>query len=427
VKNRVHFTLIEHSYLYCRNEIDKPVQDSTNLALPRDVFDQIESYVLMNSQDTDIAAADYLIPGYVKGKGKVLKARNYVGVLQTKSGITIEILPKIHQSNEITETKKIFLKMLKTLRSSTFKISKFAELDLSNLSLLDIFINMFLDELENLIRQGLRKAYISQAANLSVWRGKLNFNQNIRYNLVHKERFFVEYDEFSADRPENRLIKSTLLMVKTITSSNLLQMRIRRSLFIFDKINSSQNYEKDFAKCKSNGLTCHYNQLLIWCRIFLQNKSFNNYKGNNLAFALMFPMEKIFEDYVAAWLRKQSLSLRMRTQKIVGSLLISPRQYRLKPDIIFGNGEIIADTKWKILDNSLLLSQADLYQMYAYAMKREDKGYSKSDLIILIYPKNEAFTELKEFQFSNERKLIIYPFDLKEVRKNEGLFSEIVN
>jgi 5-methylcytosine-specific restriction endonuclease McrBC regulatory subunit McrC len=31
--------------------------------------------------------------------------------------------------------------------------------------------------------------------------------ENIRRNSLHKERFAVEYDEFTEDIPENRLIK----------------------------------------------------------------------------------------------------------------------------------------------------------------------------------------------------------------------------
>ena len=55
-------------------------------------FEVIENFVLANEQ-----AVPYLKITTKKGYGKVLQAQNYVGVLQTKDGTTIEILPKIRE------------------------------------------------------------------------------------------------------------------------------------------------------------------------------------------------------------------------------------------------------------------------------------------------------------------------------------------
>ena len=41
--------------------------------------------------------------------GKVLRAKNYVGVVQLKNGTQIEILPKIHERSE-EDSKTVFLK-----------------------------------------------------------------------------------------------------------------------------------------------------------------------------------------------------------------------------------------------------------------------------------------------------------------------------
>jgi len=348
-----------------------------------------------------------------------------VGVIQTKNGITIEILPKIHGANiksgneePIKKTKKIFLKMLKTLKKSNFKVSNFANLDLSSMPLLDIFINMFLDELNILVKQGLRKSYITKSENLYTLKGKLDFNQNICYNLVHKERFFVNHDEFNVNRPENKLIKSTLLLLQRKAKINPTQQRVRKLLFIFDSVKSSRNIDSDFIKCKSNRLTIHYDNLLVWCKIFLKNRTFNNYKGNDLAFALLFPMEKIFEDYVAYWLKKNNSSnLYIEPQKRIGHLLTS-KKYGMKPDIVIDGGSIIADTKWKILDEGINLAQSDLYQMYAYATHPE-RVISNTKKIILIYPESEVFKEPQEYVFynsgsrdNNSLKLEVCPFDL---------------
>jgi 5-methylcytosine-specific restriction enzyme subunit McrC len=52
----------------------------------------------------------------------------------------------------------------------------------------------------------------------------------------------------------------------------------------------------------------HYNKALSWCRVFLRGNSFTAFAGNEVALALLFPMEKVFESFVAAKLRKHIIS-----------------------------------------------------------------------------------------------------------------------
>lgn len=41
---------------------------------------------------------------------------------------------------------------------------------------------------------------------------------HIRRNIAHKERFYVTYEEFTKNRPENRLIKATLKKLQKVTT-----------------------------------------------------------------------------------------------------------------------------------------------------------------------------------------------------------------
>ena len=77
---------------------------------------------------------------------------------------------------------------------------------------------------------------------------RLHKTQNIRENLVHQERFYVEYDEFQLNRPENRLVKSTLLYLNKKSNSDSNLAEIRRQLMFFEQVDASVNYEADFSK-----------------------------------------------------------------------------------------------------------------------------------------------------------------------------------
>ena len=55
-------------------------------------------------------------------------------------------------------------------------------------------------------------------------------------NYIHKEKFYVQYQEFTRDRIENRLIKTALLYLYKKSKSNSNVKRIREFLFVFDEI-----------------------------------------------------------------------------------------------------------------------------------------------------------------------------------------------
>jgi 5-methylcytosine-specific restriction enzyme subunit McrC len=141
----------------------------------------------------------------------------------------------------MTETKKIFLEMLKTLRDVTFKDYNVSHLHTDRLSLLEIFIKMFLDEVSVLTKQGLKAAYTPVEDNERFYKGKLLASQNIKYNLVSKESFFVRYDAFSINRPENRLIKSTLAFLLKATGDSRNRQNAVRLLTFFEGVEFSQS------------------------------------------------------------------------------------------------------------------------------------------------------------------------------------------
>lgn len=236
-----------------------------------------------------------------------------MGVIQTKDGTTIEILPKIQNLDE-EKSKEILIKMLKTLKNSPFKHFNSANLKVSKMPLLEIFISMFLEELSKLIQKGIKSDYLQKEENLNFLKGKLKISEQIKQNSVHKERFYVQFEEFSGNRVENRLIKTTLQYLYKKSKSNKNQQRIREFLFVFDEIQISHNIKIDFEKIKLNRQMKDYEQILLWCKTFLLENSFSAYKGDDLAYALLFDMNLLFESYVYNYLRKNVSFINIKNQ-----------------------------------------------------------------------------------------------------------------
>ena len=373
-------------------------------------FGDIENFILKNSDEN----APFLRIASGVG-GKFIQARNYVGVLQTKSGLTIEILPKIADKTDTDKSKAIFIKMLRTLKNFPFKSSNLASLKTQNLPLLEIFISMFLCELEALVKKGIKSDYVALEENLNFLKGKLNINEQIKRNSIHKERFYVGYSEFLSDIKINRIIKTTLKFLYKKSNSSINQQKIRELLFIFDEVLECEDYKNFFAKLVMNRQVKHYEQTLLWCKIFLLGNSFTPHKGDDLALALLFDMNALFENYVGNFIKKSFPSTIL--QHSGKHLVEEPKSFKLRPDI-FLKGKFIADTKWKIVSSRDDISQADLYQLYAYGKKHE------CSKLYLIYPKIEGVKqEFMKFGYDDKMLLEILYFDLEKDENNANLLA----
>ena len=373
-------------------------------------FGDIENFILKNSDENAL----FLRIASGVG-GKLIQARNYVGVLQTKSGLTIEILPKIADKTDTDKSKAVFIKMLRTLKNFPFKSSNLASLKTQNLPLLEIFISMFLYELEALVKKGIKSDYVVLEENLNFLKGKLSINEQIKRNSVHKERFYVGYSEFLSDIKINRIIKTTLKFLYKKSNSSKNQQKIRELLFIFDEVSECEDYKNFFAKPVINRQVKHYEQTLLWCKIFLLGNSFTPHKGDDLALALLFDMNALFESYVGNFIKKSFPgTILQHSEK---HLVEEPKSFKLRPDI-FLKGKFIADTKWKIIKSKDDISQADLYQLYAYGKKHECSN------LYLIYPKIEGIKqEFMKLGYDDEMLLEILYFDLEKDENNAHLLA----
>ncbi len=403
-----------------------------HISLPESTFKNLEEFILANNnQDSEVL--EFMGIMARKGIGKVITAKNYVGVISMNDGTTIEILPKIYSEQDtVDEAKKLLIKMLKTLRTAPYKTMQKTNVNIDKLSIFEIFIRMFLDEVFMIVKRGLKCNYESIQDNLNVFKGKMLFSKQVKYNIVHKEKFFVEYDEFNTNRAENRLLKSTLLYLYQKTTSNKNKNDIRTLLNSFVDVNESTNYDDDFSRCIADRNMKGYTTALLWSKVFLQGKSFTSFSGANIAFALLFPMETLFESYVASLMRKQlqGTNYSFSAQDKGYHLFDNPKKFALRPDIVMkhktNNMTFVMDTKWKLLSLSKAnagISQADMYQMYAYQKKY------KAQNIILLYPKTaENIDEDKLIFKSDDGATVHVKFvDLYNKKSIGDLLAEILN
>lgn len=382
------YTITEYGSFIRKNEV------AGYKTLPVKVFDALETFILENAEKGN-ASTDLMGVSVRKNIGRVITAKNYVGVIALNDGNLIEILPKICGENNENEVKKLLIKMLRTVQNSPFKSMQSTNVNVDKLPIFEIFIRMFIAETFAVVKRGLKSGYETVEDNLTVCKGKINFNNQIKYNLVHKEKFCVSYDEFNNNRPENKLVKTTLKYLFKYSTSSKNKTDLKTLLNIFENIDESVNVDADFAKCVNDRNSKYYETLLTWCKVFLKGKSFTSFSGSEVAYALLFPMETVFESYVAKQLKKQfnPNEYTVSAQHSAKYLFDVPRKFSLRPDIVItrkADGAIfIMDTKWKQLNSNPSsnygISQSDMYQMYAY----QKKYGSNAKNVTLLYPLTE--------------------------------------
>ena len=378
--------------------------------LPEQAFRDLEEFIHAFAGDEEHAdALEFLKISYRRNVGNVISVSNYVGLIQMQNGYQIQVLPKIDfgvdPDDKGIRTKQVFLRMLRSMKDFPSKVFNDANLKMDRMTLYEIFINMYLQEVRILVKHGIKSSYVTREDNLMFYKGKLLVNEQIKQNATHGERFYARYDEYLVDRAENRLIKATLLKLQRLTTSAENQKEIQHLLMAFEMVEPSNNYQKDFSLVVIDRNTKEYEMLIRWSRVFLLNKSFSTFSGSHNARALLFLMEKVFESYVAQQLKKTFVDLNweVSAQDKGYYLFDSPKQFALRPDIVItrdDHSHVVLDTKWKsLVDNPRInygISQADMYQMYAYSKKY------KTPEIWLLYPINSEMRNHSEISFRSD-------------------------
>lgn len=380
--------------------------------LPKHIFDQLENFILANrNKNTD--ALELMGISARKGIGKIIIAKNYVGIITMRDGTTIEILPKIcskefdtvDEGKDITRTRGILVEMLKTLQKPPYKSIQTTHVNTVNMNIFEVFIRMYVDEVFRIVKHGLKCDYEPIRQNENVIKGKLKFSEHIKRNYAHKELNFVEFDYYNPNRPENRLIKSTLQYLYRQSASVRNKSDIKTLLNEFNEVSLSKDYETDFSRCSSDRNMKDYEFVLRWSKVFLSGKSFTSFPGSEIAVALLFPMETLFEQYIALKLFKilGGKEFHFYTQDKRYYLFDEPsKRFLIKPDIVIIRKEdekiFILDTKWKMLSDTKAnygISQSDMYQMFAYQKKYH------AESITLIYPLTQQISADREIQYKS--------------------------
>ena len=351
-----------------------------------------------------------------------LKWDSYVGVLETPCGTRLEILPKHHEQDDcLVKSRQLLRKLIQSALSLKPRQASVAGLELFDAPLTEWVMEQFLSELDHLVKRGVRFDYQRIEEEQRFLRGQLNVVAQMRQPPGRQHHFQIRHDVFLPDRAENRLLKLALEQVAKSTQ-NAANWRLANELrSLLAEVPASRQVSQDLRAWSRDRLMAHYQAIKPWCALILNQQMPIAVSGEWRGMSLLFPMEKLFEQYVEGWLQQQRLpAAQLKPQSTSQYLCMhdSDHMFCLKPDFLIDTPEQrwILDTKWKRVDarkpkKNYDLSQSDFYQLFAYGHKyRNDTSVPK---LVLIFPYWSGLKEaLPVFDYGGGMNLWVLPFDL---------------
>ena len=305
-----------------------------------------------------------------------------------------------------------------------------AAIDLQKYHLLDVFILHFCEQLFTQLHQGALLRYVDRSANLRVLRGKLILDQHLKLNRLHKERLYCEYDELEEDNEYNQYIKCALRIAHGKARSVRAKRSTTKLLYQFGAVS-----DRTVTECRSMSLplnrdTDRFDYVFRQCGWFLHELGQNVTAGDQKSLSLMFDMNKLFESFIAAKVKKmvKSDGFCIRAQgppKRLATESESDRiKFLLKPDMVLLDSQDraigILDTKWKVLrgsEKNYGIKSEDLYQMVVYGTR-----YQCSRLMLLYPKQNEMPQDRIELKIEESNlKITVLLVDLQQMVRGKDI------
>lgn len=337
---------------------------------------------------------------YYRILNKGIQFTNFVGVIQA-GNLTIEVLPKVDKSSTTAANETVseredgevekqaqwhgaLLQMLKECRLLRVNHVDYANLNLRSNSILDIYLELFLSETQALLHEGLLKKYRKQEGNQSALKGQLQFAKQLAHNSTHQERFYVRYTAYNRNNIYNQLLYKTLQLIPKISNSNYLLDKVGRMQLDFPEVSNCTVTTETFNRLQFDRKTERYKEALLVSKMLLLNYRPDITGGTENVIAILFDMNKLWEEWVYRRLKKEEGAFGINVHRQQSADFWKPEQGHTKtirPDIVLQKAgeKIVIDTKWKIVDD-LIPSDEDLKQMYVYNL------FWDCDKSILLYP-----------------------------------------
>lgn len=326
---------------------------------------------------------------------RYLRARQMVGVIAGR-GCSLEILPKVDPAglDETAGTVRARLvHMLDVALGLELSSGEAAAMAHQAESLLEVFITLFADRLLAEVRRGLPRRYRPFEEDLRALRGRLDAVRQFTTHAVRPDRLACRFDALDADTPLLQVMKACVLRLVRHARGAATQRKLAELRFLLADVSHVSSRSLPWRSVQIDRTSRRWSALLELARLLLGGRWQQTHAAafEPEGITLLFPMNMLFERYVTVQLRRAlaGTGLEVVAQGGLRYCLGPWREgeecvgdsHATRPDILVRRrSEVVAviDAKWK--HSSKGVTQADVYQMIAYAR------LYRCPRLILLYP-----------------------------------------
>ncbi len=383
----------------------------------------------------------------IRGHNRI-STQNFVGTIKYKR-FQLDILPKLLKKNNDTDYSTV-------LHSLIFMLSYTKKLDITTNSgklsesknpFLEILIREFAQSLYDCLKRITPKRYVNEENNLNYLKGKLKFNENIKYNSANEARFYCQFDEFSENNILNQLFLYVATCLYSISRDSKNKKILKLIIDYFCDIKFVHFNRYNIQKIRLSKNQQMFAKPFSLAKMFIEKSSVDISKNSIQNITLLWDMNILFEEFIYEVL-KRNTKLNPVYQK--GKRLLIETDSNKKYGNTFAdmyveqdNNKIIIDTKYKINsgENNDFKNE-DIYQLMTYCLIHNSKK------AVFVYPaeftqdttryflntdkvdklckyKDEKIENIEEI-YNNANKIISIQVDLKQ-ELNRNTVNTIAN
>lgn len=312
-------------------------------------------------------------------------AGQMVGVIAAP-GCSLEILPKFDDETIEPDAtiRNRLIRMLDVALGLKLGNGQAATMARQAESLLEILIRLFAERLLSEVHRGLPRTYLAQEDDLPSLRGRLNIKRQFTTLAVRPDRLACRYDELSADTALLRIMKACVVLLHHYARAADTLRRLNELRILLSGVSDVPFSHLPWSQVRIDRTNHRWEALYNLARLLLRRdwQATHHDKRAQNGITLLFPMNDLFEAYIAALAKRAVRGTEWTVRAQAGRLYCliedvkegKPR-FQTRPDLLIErNHQIVMmiDTKWKRIgrhpeDARHGISQADVYQMMAYA------------------------------------------------------------
>lgn len=329
-------------------------------------------------------------------------AGQMVGVIAAP-GCSLEILPKLDDKTVEPDAtiRHRLIRMLDIALGLKLGYGQAATMARQAESLLDILIRLFAGRLLAELQRGLPRDYLAKEDDLPALRGRLDIKRQFTTLAVRPDRLACRYDILSADTALLRIMKACVVLLRHYARAADTIRRLNELRNLLVHVSDIPISHLQWSQVRIDRTNHRWETLYNLARLLLKRdwQSTHHDSRTQNGITLLFPMNDLFEAYIATLANRAVRSTELTVRAQAGKLYClieegkeGKQRFQTRPDLLIERDHqtvMIIDTKWKRIERHSVdskngVSQADVYQMMAYARLYH------CPQVILLYPHHEG-------------------------------------